>query len=75
MAKRYFTVRVLRVGEGGVFAVGKFPNSLRLLTYHFESQCHSEYLREKKIMSLERERYKETVDTARKISEPSMVIG
>jgi hypothetical protein len=57
------------------FVAGKLPTFLLLLTYRFESQYHSEYLIKRKIKSMEREWYKETVDSTRKISERSMVIG
>jgi hypothetical protein len=60
----------------GFFVAGTLTSFLRLFTHRFESQYHSEYLREKeKKMSLERERYKAAVDSARKISERSIVIG
>lgn len=73
--KGYFTLCIIRLSGRCFFVAGKLPTFLRLLTYRFESQYHSEYLRKKEILSLAREWHKETVDSTRKIDESSMVIG
>jgi len=51
--KGYFALWIIRLGACFFVAV-KFSAFLRHLTYHFESQYLSEYLRVKKIMSLKR---------------------
>jgi len=45
--KGYFTLCIIRLSGRCFFVAGKLPTVLRLLTYRFESQYHSEYLTKK----------------------------